>query len=162
MTEVQVSRGILWVGAETYPLRNIARTSMKELVPDRRKAKMHFAKTLVRDLFLMLIAFGIMQASTLFGTLILLLALGLIARGVIALQRTLAAPTLHVLELTTSGTPQTALTSDDKKQMDQVFHQIMEAMDNPEVQFRYEMQTFNINGDSIYQVGDHNVGKVTT
>ncbi|MEE1798639.1 MULTISPECIES: DUF6232 family protein [unclassified Streptomyces] len=162
ITEVQVSRGVLWVGAETYPLRNIARTSMKVVTPNRRGAKIQFAKRLVRELILMSIAFGIMQASTFFGTVILLLALGLIARSIHELYRTLNAPTLHVLELTTSGSPQTALVSDDKKEMDTVFQQVMAAMDNPEIQFHYQMQTYNINGDSIYQVGDNNVGKVTT
>ncbi|MEU9960342.1 hypothetical protein [Streptomyces sp. NPDC050982] len=44
--------------------------------------------------------------------------------------------------------------------MDKIFHQLMEAMDNPEIQFRYEMPTYNINGDSIYQFGDHNTGQV--
>ncbi|MEU9960343.1 DUF6232 family protein [Streptomyces sp. NPDC050982] len=52
ITEVQVSKGALWVASDTYPLRNIARTSMREIVPDYGKAKAEFVKKLVLQLIL--------------------------------------------------------------------------------------------------------------
>lgn len=162
VTEVQVSKGALWVGSDTYPLRNIARTSMKQLVPDRGKAKAEFVKQLVFQLILVFAGLGFMSASVFVGFLLLVIGAGLIARGFRRLQQVLNAPTLYVLEITTSGSPHTALTSDDQGLMDKVFRQVMEAMENPEIQFRYEMPTYNINsGDSIYQFGDNNMGKVT-
>ncbi|MCX4906217.1 DUF6232 family protein [Streptomyces sp. NBC_00878] len=157
-----MSKGALWVGSDTYPLRNIARTSMKQLVPDRAKAKTEFVKKLVLHLVLVFAGLGFMSASTFVGLLLLAVGAGLIARSFHRLQQVLNAPTLYVLEITTSGSPQTALTSDDQGLMDKVFQQVMEAMDNPEIQFRYEMPTYNISsGDNIYQFGDNNTGKVT-
>ncbi|MEU5339936.1 DUF6232 family protein [Streptomyces sp. NPDC020766] len=161
ITEVQVGKGALWVGSDTCPLRNIARTSMRELVPDYGKAKAEFVKKLVLQLILVFAGLGLMSASAFFGFLLLIVGAGLIARDYQRLQKVLNAPTLHVLRITTSGSPQTALTSDDKGLMNKIFHQLMEAMDNPEIQFHYEMPTCNINGDSIYQFGDHNTGQVT-
>lgn len=160
ITEVQVSKGALWVASDTYPLRNIARTSMREIVPDYGKVKAEFVKKLVLQLILVFAGLALMSASVFFGFLLLIVGAGLIARDYQRLQKVLNAPTLYVLQITTSGSPQTALTSDDKGLMDKIFHQLMEAMDNPEIQFRYEMPTYNINGDSIYQFGDHNTGQV--
>ncbi|MFE7172082.1 DUF6232 family protein [Streptomyces sp. NPDC057616] len=162
ITDVHVSKGALWIGSDTYPLRNIARTSMRELVPNRAAARSKFVKGVIIQAAVLLFGLGMMGASGLVGTVIVLVAAGLAVRGWLELQKVLNAPTLYVLQITTSGTPQTALTSDDQKLMDQLFHQLMEAMDNPEVQFHYQMPTYNISGDSIYQFGDHNVGKVTT
>ncbi|TRO62583.1 hypothetical protein E4K73_21490 [Streptomyces sp. IB201691-2A2] len=148
------------MASDTYPLRNIARTSMREIVPDYGKAKAEFVKKLVLQLILVFAGLALMSASVFFGFLLLIVGAGLIARDYQRLQKVLNAPTLYVLQITTSGSPQTALTSDDKGLMDKIFHQLMEAMDNPEIQFRYEMPTYNINGDSIYQFGDHNTGQV--
>ncbi|MFG2791265.1 DUF6232 family protein [Streptomyces sp. NPDC048419] len=162
ITDVHVSKGALWIGSDTYPLRNIARTSMRELVPNRAAARSRFVKGVIVQAVVLLFGLGLMGASGLVGTVIVLVAAGLAVRGWLELQKVLNAPTLYVLQITTSGTPQTALTSDDKKLMDQLFHQLMEAMDNPEVQFHYQMPTYNITGDGIYQFGDHNIGKVST
>jgi hypothetical protein len=42
MIAVSIQQGILWVGAEAYPLRNIARAATKELTPNRGAAVRRF------------------------------------------------------------------------------------------------------------------------
>lgn len=162
MTDVHVGKGALWIGSDTYPLRNIAHTSLRELHPNRSAARSKFVKSVILKAIIVLFGLGLMGASTVFGTVVVVVAGVMIVRDYLELQKVLNAPTLYVLQITTSGTPKTALTSDDRNLMDQVFHQLMEAMDNPDIQFHYEMPTYNISGDNIYQFGDSNVGKVTT
>jgi hypothetical protein len=38
LIDVAVSRQVLWVGSEAYPLQNIARAQTLRLVPNRRAA----------------------------------------------------------------------------------------------------------------------------
>ncbi|MFH8975820.1 DUF6232 family protein [Streptomyces sp. NPDC017890] len=161
-TDVHISKGALWIGSDTYPLRNIAHTSLRELHPDRAAARSKFVKGLIGQLIVFFLGIGLAQVSAFVGIAVILVATGFAVRGYLELQKVLNAPTLYVLQITTSGNPQTALTTDDRVALDGLFRQLMEAMDNPEIQVDLQMPTYTITGDHIYQYGDHNTGKVTT
>ncbi|MER7051674.1 DUF6232 family protein [Streptomyces sp. NPDC000351] len=161
-TDVHISKGALWIGSDTYPLRNIAHTSLRALHPDRAAARSKFVKGLIGQLILFFFGIGLAQVSVFVGLAVILAATAFAVRGYLELQKVLNAPTLHVLQITTSGNPQTALTTDDRAALESLFRQLMEAMDNPEVQVHLQMPTYTITGDHIYQYGDRNTGKVTT
>ncbi|GAB2763759.1 DUF6232 family protein [Streptomyces bullii] len=163
ITDVHISKGALWIGSDTYPLRNIAHTSLRELHPDRNAARSRFVRRLIAKVFLLLFGLGLLQASALLGGIVVLVVVAAGIRDYLELQRVLNAPVLYVLQITTSGTPKTALTTDDRNGLEQMFRQLMEAMDNPDIQVHYQMPTYNITGgDHIYQFGDSNTGKVVT
>jgi Family of unknown function (DUF6232) len=45
-TEVKVSKRVLWIGGDAYPLQNIARAQVRTLIPRSGTAFKNFAKNL--------------------------------------------------------------------------------------------------------------------
>ena len=163
---VRVSRRILWVGAEAYPLHNIARATTVRIRPRRMVALGQF---LAYALVLLIVSAGVVSsashrelANAGAGTvtnLVLFLdcALGFVL--VVRLVSVLVTPVYHALVIETAGTPYTALVSTDKAVVSELVFRIMDAIDNPEAEFQVQVENYHI-GDKINMIGgNNNVGK---
>ena len=171
MIQVGVSRRILWIGAEAYPLHNIARAQTIKLLPKHGAAWVRYVRAVVLSVLLGVVAaVAINNAESLqadsearSGLLQLALAVVsvLIVVSTIRLIRALMARTLYALVIETAGTPRTALVTFDESMVTNLVHRIMDAINNPQAEFQTQVNNLHL-GDKIQQVGSQSVGKVAT
>ncbi|MEU8925314.1 DUF6232 family protein [Kitasatospora sp. NPDC048545] len=151
--DVSVSNRVLRVGDDSYPLRNIARTRMREVVPNRFAPVKGFLGGVVALPVVVLIA---KNFSDSFSGLVLVLGLAVL---VAVLVKGLRAPVLHQLVIETSSSADTAVASRDAAQVRQLSDLINEAIENPQAEFRVTVESVHI-GDRITQYGAGSTGKV--
>jgi hypothetical protein len=185
LIRVRVSRRILWVGAEAYPLQNIARARAIELPPPRGAAVRHYLGAVV---FFVILGVGAAVATTRLDTVatvsssalnalhgVMIVAGALIIISTIRLSIKLSARTLYALVIETAGTPFAALISTAKDTVIDLVHMIMDAIDNPQAEWNLMVENVHIGdkvsgdkfggdkfgGDKISVTGSHNVGRLT-
>jgi hypothetical protein len=158
LIDVAVSRQVLWVGAEAYPLQNIARAQTLRLMPNRAAAWRRFFKALVLETVLGVAAtvalrlaprLNSLQAYNAVHTLTvgaLVLVVVLVVISTVRLITVLSRGTYYALVIETAGTPHKTLVSTDGNLIRELVRQIMKAIDDPQTEYR--------------QSGDFNVGKV--
>jgi hypothetical protein len=164
---VRVSRRVLWVGAEAYPLQNIARAQTIKIVPKRGAAVGRYIAAVVLWVILGVVAAAAISSAMRFGSnyqstsgVVVIVVLVLIVISTIRLIRVLSRRTLYALVIETAGTPYTALVSADGNMVTRLVHLIMDAIDNPQAEFQLQVENFHV-GDKIQQFGNQNVGKVS-
>jgi hypothetical protein len=158
--KVGVHNQVLWVGAEAYPVHNIARARTIVLRPRRGRAVFRFLGYVV--LWIVLGFAGAVainnfdlpwrDANLLSGLPFIVGALILI--NLIALIRTLATRTLYALDIETSGSPHTALVSEREDQLTMIMMNIMDAINNPHLSYG-PVSVQQINAEKIGMIGDH-------
>ncbi|WP_369173817.1 DUF6232 family protein [Streptomyces sp. R28] len=163
---VRVSRRILWIGAEAYPLNNIARAQVIKIVPARAAAVGRFLSQAVLCVVIWVAARALSgeeqvlsDAGPGFLTIATVVALGVLVIATVKLLSVLLRRHYFALVIETAGTPRTALVSADPNLVDQLVVNIMDAIDNPQAAFSMQVENFHL-GDKIQQFGDRNVGKV--
>ncbi|MEU6803218.1 DUF6232 family protein [Streptomyces neyagawaensis] len=165
--DVRVSRRVLWVGGEAYPLHNIARAAAVRIVPDRAGAVGRFLRNVLLVVLLGIIAGVALDSSpsspvSELGSLESLgfVAAVLCAAFTVQLLSVLCRRTYYALVVETAGAPFTALTSRDPEVVSRLVHRIMDAIDNPEAEFHVKVENYHL-GDKINMVGgERNIGKV--
>jgi len=166
---VGVSRRVLWVGAQAYPLQNIARAQTVKLVPDRGAAVRRYLKAFVLWVFLIAAAAAALRLAPRIssvqgykvahdaaaGVLVLVAVLAVI--GTIRLTATLSRRAYYALIIETAGTPRRVLVSDDENLVRQLVHRIMAAIDDPQADFLQPVVNYNIeaHGPQSVQIGGH-------
>lgn len=162
--QVQVSRRVLWVGSQAYPLQNIARASTLETFVNRGAAVWAFVKSVLRWGVLGSIGWAALSLggddTSDIRIVMIAVVLAVLAYKLFRLVRVLSTPTLYSLVIETAGSPNHALTSDDRELVIRIVHDVMDAIDNAEAAFTYNVK--NYHGDVIKQIGDRNVGKQAT
>jgi Family of unknown function (DUF6232) len=164
--EVQVSQRILWVGGEAYPLQNIARAQTIKLVPKRAAAFGRFLIAII--VWILLGVAGIVAINNAQSvdvdpnvrTAVVVVVSVLVLVSTIRLLRVLMERTLYALVIETAGSPRTALVTPDGNQVTNLVRAIMNAINNPQAEFRTLVQNIH-RGDKIQQFGSHSVGKVS-
>lgn len=160
--DVRVSRRVLWVGGDAYPLHNIARARRFQLLPPKRaRVIIRFSRQVI----------GLLVADAVLGSLlgrganqetikdvIGLVALAFFAVSLYQLVKRLQMRTVYQLVIETSSSSNTAVVSHDAQQVGNLIQLIMEAIDNPLAEFALQVENIHI-GDQINQYGDHNTGK---
>ncbi|MFF2149095.1 DUF6232 family protein [Kitasatospora sp. NPDC058190] len=160
--DVRVSRRVLWIGGDAYPLQHIARA--RQLVwwpPKRLRTVIRF----VRQVIGLLVAAGFVGALTknatdqpmaraVPGVLLVAALLFCLYRFVTRLRQ----KAVYKLVIETSNSATTAVVSHDARQIGNLIQMIMEAIDNPQAEFALQVENVHI-GDKITQYGDHNTGK---
>ncbi|MFI6084014.1 DUF6232 family protein [Streptomyces sp. NPDC051217] len=164
LIQVQVSRRVLWVGSQAYPLQNIARASTLETVINRGAAIWSFVKAFLTWGILGVVVSAALSAggdeTSGYVTWVVAIVLAILAYKAFLLIRVLSTPTLYSLVIETAGSPNHALTSDDRDLVIRIVHDIMDAIDNAEAAFTYNVKHYH--GDVIKQIGNNNVGKKAT
>ena len=167
--EVKVERGVLWVGAEAYPLQNIARARTVRLVPNRAWAVRRFVVTVVLCVLL-----GIAGAVALRlanrqisesryhllhngGTAAVVVAIALVVIGLITLFVRLSRRTFYALVIETAGTARGVLVSTNRAEIVDLVRTIMEAIHDPATPpYQHTFVTYDMRGAQGVQIGDGN------
>src|SRR6266568_8317188 len=155
---VRISKRVLWVGSEAYPLQNIARARAVRVIPKSRWTGKSRAQAGCLGFLAFLFVLGLGAAAhSAGGVLVVVVAIVAVAI-VVALTRRKTQP-YYALIIETSGNPRRALVSTDGAQVGNLVEEIMDAIDNPEAEFQTVVNNVQY-GDNFVQVGDRNVGKV--
>ncbi|RKT09880.1 hypothetical protein BX285_6996 [Streptomyces sp. 1114.5] len=152
---VSVSNRVLRVDNDSYPLRNITRTQLREIQPNRFKPVKSFLGGIVALLIIFLITTNISDS---FGGWVLIIGFILLMIGLV---KGLRAPVLHQLIIETSSSSDTAVVSSDGAQVHQLSGLINNAIENPQAEFQIEVKNVHI-GDKITQYGAGSTGKIAT
>jgi hypothetical protein len=166
--DVTVSRQVLWVGTEAYPLQNIARAQTLRLVPNRGAAVRRFVSAVVLEVLLgAAAAIGLKLAPRIsslqrynivhgVATGALVLAVALIVISIIMLITRLSRGTYYALAIETAGTPRSVLVSADQYVVTKLVHQIMDAIDNPAATFHTRVENYvDLRSAQGVQIGDY-------
>jgi hypothetical protein len=164
--QVRVSQRILWVGAEAYPLQNIARAQTIKLVPKRAAAFRRFLMEIT--VWTILGVAGIVainnaqfiEVDSEARTAVVVVVSVLVLVSAIRPIRARMERTLYALVIETAGTPRTALVTPDGNQVTNLIRAMMNAIDNPQAEFKTLVQNIHA-GDKIQQFGSYNLGKVS-
>jgi hypothetical protein len=154
---IRISKRVLWVGAEAYPLQNIARAQAVKMIPKSPWT----GKSRALGGCLGFIAFWIivaLSAAMHSAGPVLFVAAVIVAAVIVTLARRKKQP-YYALIIETSGNPSRALVSTDGAKVGNLVQEIMGAIDNPEAEFQTVVHNVQY-GDNFMQVGDRNVGKV--
>ena len=172
--DIGVSRRVLWVGGQAYPLQNIARAQALRLPPNRGAAWRRYLKAVVLEVILgAAAAVALHLASRLnsergyravhgVAVGVLVLAAVLLVISTIKLIATLSRRTYYALVIETAGTPRSVLVSDDEYTVRQLVGQIMDAIDNPHADFQRSVVNYNVDARGSQGAligGHHNVSR---
>lgn len=172
--DIGVSRRVLWVGGQAYPLQNIARAQALRLPPNRRAARRRYLKAVVLEVFLGAAAAVALHLalrlnsergySAAHGVAVgaLVLAAVLFVISTIKLIAPLSRRTYYALVIETAGTPRSVLVSDDEYTVRQLVGQIMDAIDNPHADFQQSVVNYNVDARGSQGTligGHHNVSR---
>jgi Family of unknown function (DUF6232) len=157
LVNVRISKRVLWVGTEAYPLQNIARAQAVKVIPKSPwTGKSRAAGGCLGFIaFWMVVALGAALHSV--GA-VLFVAAVIAAVIIVVLARRKKQP-YYALIIETSGNPRRALVSTDGAKVGNLVQKIMDAIDDPEAEFQTVVHNVQY-GDNFVQVGDRNVGKV--
>jgi Family of unknown function (DUF6232) len=183
LLKVSVSRRILWVGAEAYPLQNIARARAIELAARRGAAVRRYLGAVI---FCGILGAAAAVVATKLSTAasppssaltamhgVEIVAAALIVISTVRLIVKLSARTLYALVIETAGTPFAALVSTERNTIIDLVRMIMDAIDNPQAEWNLMVKDLHVgdkiagdkiagdrvSGDKIRVAGSHNVGK---
>lgn len=159
VTDVTVSRRVLWIGAEAYPLSNIARATTVKVDPPRGQAIARFMKSVVTVIILAVVALVVLPNG--YSDAAVLGALVLLGLLVVQLGGAILQKTYYALVIETAGSPNTALVTNDLTLVHDLVRVIMEAIDNPQASFHQQVNNYiGQVGDNFKVFGSGNVGKV--
>ncbi|MFD5465700.1 DUF6232 family protein [Kitasatospora sp. NPDC127059] len=160
--DVRVSRRVLWIGGDAYPLQHIARA--RQLVwwpPKRSRTVIRFVRQVLGLLFAASFLSALTHNSTDKTQAAAVPAVLLVAGFLFFLYRfvtRLRQKPLYKLVIETSNAATTAVVSHNQWQIGNLIQMIMEAIDNPQAEFALQVENLHV-GDKITQYGDHNTGK---
>jgi hypothetical protein len=167
LINVKISRQVLWVGAEAYPLQNIARAQTVRIAPNRGAAWRRFLTAFVFEVVLgAAAAVAIRLAPRLSSAQgsnalhnaaagILVLVVVLVIISTFRLIRALQRGTYYALILETAGTPRSLLVSDDMNQVTKLVQKIMDAIDNPAATYHTTVEKVDLRGAQGVQLGGY-------
>ncbi|MFJ6011775.1 DUF6232 family protein [Streptomyces sp. NPDC092952] len=160
--ELRVGKRLLWVGGAAYPLRNITRVYTFLLTPKRGQAAVRFFKQLA---LILAVTFGLatLNGITRFGSsedsemIAGVVQIGGLVAFVFAaseLVMVLSARSHWVLAVETSGLSTALVTSRNIPHLHELVGHVVNAIENPDAEFRVKVDTLMINPKN-YQFGDN-------
>jgi hypothetical protein len=160
---VRISRRILWVGPQAYPLSQVVRVYPQELRLRRTAAVKDFGRRAGATIGLAVV--GLIATSCVGRTLpagiwvaFWLVVAGLLALHTAQLIRLLRLPKLYVLRVAMAGSEQAAVVSTDEDIISDLITQVADAIDNPAAEFEVHVDNI-IFGDKVE--GDQVLGDKT-
>lgn len=169
LIEIAISRQVLWVGSEAYPLHNIVRAKTAKIVPDHKAAWRRYLGGVVLWVFLGISAAVAIklaprvtpvQGSTALHDVaigVLVLADTLFVINTITLLVRLTKEPYYLLSIETAGTSYRLLANAEATPLRKLVHEIMTAIDNPAATFHYEIENLvDARGAKGFQIGKYN------
>lgn len=148
--EVRISKRVLWVGTSAFPLPMVTNVQPVEYSINRWRLTRRVARRAVAagalGFFVMLL---LSCANAPAGALwvVLLATLAAVTYQIYHLVRGLNLPPLHVLRVQFAGSSRTAVASQDKAKIDELFRHVVDAIDNPAMEYAVWIE--NVNGDIV-------------
>lgn len=174
LIRIKISRQVLWIGSEAYPLQNIARAKTIKIVPDDKGAWKRYLGAMVLLVLLGIAASVAIQfapqvtsaqgSTALHGVAVgvLVLAVVLFVINTIILLVRLTRKPYYLLSIETTGNPSRTLASTKTEPLCILVHEIMKAIDNPAATFHYEIENLvDARGAKGFQIGGHNTQENT-
>jgi uncharacterized protein DUF6232 len=162
---VRVSRRVLWIGSDAYPLQNIARAQARKITPPRGTPVRDYIKAVFGWLILGIILSAILGVAAHSGALAALVWVAVVAllvwRTIQLVRKLNLDNTYYALIIETAGNPNTALVSRDADVVSELVQEIMAAIDNPSAEFSQNVTNYHL-GDKITQYGNSNIGKIAS
>ncbi|MGY3201383.1 hypothetical protein ACVW19_001898 [Streptomyces sp. TE5632] len=153
MAQVAINEGVLWVGGEAYPLRNISHVGQRRMTVDKGAA---WKKFILRSIGWFILGGIFAAAADTVGTVVFLVVEALLIwKLVSALQK----PPVYGLVLNTSGTQHEAIWSTRQEEIQQLVHEVTKAIGNPDVAQTVINVAHAVQGDLIQQYGTGSIGK---
>lgn len=152
---VRVSRRILWVGSQAYPLPQIVRIQPAQVRLRRGAATKEFARRAGATLALAvlgLIAMACAGRLLPVGVWVVFWAaiVGLLVLHGTRLGRLLRLPRLYVLRIATAGSEHAAVVSTDRAKIYDLATEVADAIDNPEAEFEVRVDNLEfVYGDKV-------------
>jgi hypothetical protein len=152
--ELRISRRTLWVGMQAYPLSNVTRVQPLRIRSNRSRLLLAYGRRAgawvglgVAGLLVLGCLHGAVPTAVtvLYGVLVL----GALTLHTAGLVRRLAASDLWVLSVATSGSPHAALVSHDKQLIYDLTRMVVDAIDNPAVEYEIRVEHIEVNGDLV-------------
>ncbi|KUN93635.1 DUF6232 family protein [Streptomyces caeruleatus] len=156
--DLRVGKRLLWVDGAAYPLENVTRVYTYTLTPRRKEATLLFVKRvgiILSVAFALTILGGLTSianegAGGTILTFVWLGALAALAFSIVELVSVLTASSQYVLAVETSGPSIAMVTSADPRQLDQLVGSIVQAIENPEVEFQVRVDRLMVNPRNYY------------
>ncbi|MFC9115375.1 DUF6232 family protein [Streptomyces sp. NPDC057092] len=150
--QVTINEGVLWVGGEAYPLRNISHVGQRRMDVDKGAAWKKF----FQGTFVWLVLGGILVAAAdAVGVIIFLAVQGYLIWKLVS---TLQIPPVFGLILNTSGTQREAIWSTRQEEIQQLIYEVTKAIGNPDVAQMIINVEHAVQGNLIQQYGSGNIG----
>jgi hypothetical protein len=152
---VRISRRILWVGSQAYPLAHVVRIQPAEVRLRRIPAVKDFFRRVGATLALAALGLIAMACAgrivpTSVWVVFWLCAAALLIFHSVRLIRLLLLPKLYVLRVATAGTEHAAVVSTDREKIHDLAGQVADAIDNPEAEFEVRVDNIEfIYGDKV-------------
>lgn len=157
--DFRISRRTLWVGMQAYPLQQVTRVRPIEVKPRPgrivatygRRAGATLGLGMVVLLFLSCLGGTAPPSST---VIVCLLTLAALAVHTARLIHGLTRPALHILSVSTAGSPRAALVSTDRQLIHDLTFRVVDAIDNPAAEFQIQVEHLEFTAGDRYG-GDH-------
>lgn len=152
---VRISRRILWVGSQAYPLSQAVRVHPDELKLRRGPILMNFGRRSGATIALAALGLGGMACIGRSVPIAVWVAYWLVAGGLLAfhvttLVRLLRLPKMYVLRVSMAGSEQATVVSTNKRQIDDLTMEVADAIDNPAAEFEIRVDNIEfIHGDRV-------------
>lgn len=158
---VSIEQGHLHVGSDTYPLRNLARISLRSFTvkppPPSRWVRLLIVIGGVGTLLTGFEVFRTDREMAEDGLIWFLASLGLLALGLFLLVKLRQRPRqLTVLRVVSSGTPYRALVSDDEPGLTELRLKMIAAINDLGVTYHTEFRSYDINAENY--IGEVHAG----
>lgn len=139
--DVRVSKRILWIGAEAYPLPDVTRLETISLEPNRKAAIRWFGIMTVVLLCAMAVAASVTSGYV--ATVAVLAGMGWIGYRLYKLVEFLNLK-LYELDIEAAAAVHRGVISDDPKVVTGLRDRIIDAIDNPRAEFQVTVADFQI------------------
>jgi len=147
--DFRISRRTLWIGMKAYPLHNVTRVQPLEYSVNHgwtvttylRQAGAWIGLGLVGLVILGCIGDTLPAAVSVAYVVVVL---GMLTVHTVRLVRRLTFPRLYALSVATAGTPHAALVSTDKNLIYDLAHRVVDAIDNPAMEFAIRVDHIDI------------------
>lgn len=155
VVDFRISRRMLWVGMQGYPLQQVTRVQPIEIKPNHRRTAIRYGRRagatvglgLVALLFLSCLGDAVPPSVS---VLTVLLTLAVLAFHTVRLVRGLTRPPLHILSVSTAGSPRAALVSTDRQLIYDLTSRVADAIDNPAAEFQVLVEHLEfVQGDRV-------------
>jgi hypothetical protein len=154
--EFRISRRTLWVGMQAYPLQMVTRVWPVEYSVNRSRLVLGYTRRVAAWVglavtgLLLLGCLGKAVPPAAFVAYAVVI-LGMITWYTVRLVRDLTFPTLHILRVATAGTARAALVSTDKDLIYDLIHRVVDAIDNPAIEYAVRVDNIEIISGDKYE-----------